>query len=105
MGHFRALPGASRAAGATLNSVGRRAAAAGGDDERADGHRRRGRAAEAGRRALPHMLRQFLAAVACSTSRHVLKLEDYGGDDENSWVLLEEAKPAPRVMHVARYVM
>ena len=29
------------------------------------------------------------------TSRHVLKLEDYGGDDENSWVLLEEAEPAP----------
>ena len=28
------------------------------------------------------------------TSRHVLKLEDYGGNNENSWVLLEEAEPA-----------
>ena len=28
------------------------------------------------------------------TSQHVLKLEDYGGDDENAWVLLEEAEPA-----------
>ena len=27
-------------------------------------------------------------------SRHVLKLEDYGGNNENAWVLLEEAEPA-----------
>ena len=26
------------------------------------------------------------------TSRHVLKLEDYGGNTENAWVLLEEAE-------------
>ena len=25
---------------------------------------------------------------------HMLKLEDYGGNNENSWVLLEEAEPA-----------
>ena len=26
------------------------------------------------------------------TSKHVLKLDDYGGNDENSWVLLEVAE-------------
>ena len=28
------------------------------------------------------------------TSKHVLKLDDYGGNDENSWVLLEEVEVA-----------
>ena len=28
------------------------------------------------------------------TSAHVLKLEDYGGNDENAWVLLEEVEVA-----------
>ena len=28
------------------------------------------------------------------TSKHVLKLDDYGGNDENAWALLEEVEVA-----------
>ena len=32
-----------------------------------------------------------LREIDGDTSRHVLKLEDYGGSDDVAWVLLEEA--------------
>ena len=50
---------------------------------------------EAGRRPDGEVVNFYVHyEIDGDTSAHVLKLEDYGGNDENAWVLLEEVEEA-----------